>query len=194
MMTLTLLLRLNFHSDGNHHHKKGMKAPSTLWKEARLTPEKLDRLIPNSYLIGIPPTFAPYVGIKRTKDVNTLQKSIVSYGWRRLFCMARHTTSRRAVETSYLGSRVLLWRLFKIVQEKSSLDSQILMDEGTSCTWVSRKTSDRRSHLSDAMRARLGPQAPSMEGQSCIPKTLRACLGPPATAPMSKQPSHLPRQ
>ena len=31
IMTLTLLLRLDFRPNGNHHHKKGMNAQSELW-------------------------------------------------------------------------------------------------------------------------------------------------------------------
>lgn len=50
------------------------------------------------------------------------------------------------------------------------------------------------SHLLDAMRARLEPQAPSVERQSRMSETLRACLSPPVTAPMSKWLSQLPRQ
>ena len=53
-------------------------------EEARLTPEKLNGL----NLVGIAPTLASSVGSERTKDVNTLQKSIVNYGWGGLFCMA----------------------------------------------------------------------------------------------------------
>ena len=48
---------------------------------------------------------------------------------------------------------------------------------------------DRRSHLSDAMRARLGPQALGVEGQSQMAKTLMAHLGPPTATTMSERPS-----
>ncbi|KAL6313491.1 hypothetical protein AAG906_005438 [Vitis piasezkii] len=52
----------------------------------------------------------------------------------------------------------------------------------------------RRSHLSDTLRARLGPQAPSVEGQSHMLETLRAHLGSLTTTPMLEKPSQLPRQ
>ena len=52
-------------------------------EEARLTPEKLDGL----NLVGIAPTLASSVGNERTKDVNTLQKPIINYAWRRLLCL-----------------------------------------------------------------------------------------------------------
>ena len=53
---------------------------------------------------------------------------------------------------------------------------------------------DKRSHLSDAIQARLGPQVPSAEGQSRMLETLRARLGPLATTPMSEGPFQLLRQ
>ncbi|KAL6321071.1 hypothetical protein AAG906_012062 [Vitis piasezkii] len=89
MMVLTLLLRLDFLPGGNHHHKKGMNAPSALGEEACLTPEKLDGL----NLVGIAPTLASSVGSERTKDVNTLQKSIVNYGWEDYFIQPNEGTT-----------------------------------------------------------------------------------------------------
>ena len=51
-------------------------------------------------------------------------------------------------------------------------------DEGTGFIWVSRKRRcDKRSHLFNAMRARLGPPTPGVEGQSRMLETLRAYLG-----------------
>ena len=41
-----------------------------------------------------------------------------------------------------------------------------------------KRRRNRRLRLLDVLRARLGPQAPGMEGQSCILETLKACLGP----------------
>ncbi|KAL6321832.1 hypothetical protein AAG906_035530 [Vitis piasezkii] len=128
MMALTLLLRLDFLPGGNHHHKKGMNAPS-----------KLDGL----NLVGTTPTLASSVGNERTKDVNTLQKSIVNYGRGGLFCS----------------------------KEESSLDRQIQPNKGTTSTRVSKKMRrNKRSHLLDAfverqsrmleiLSARLGPAA-----------------------------------
>ena len=63
-------------------------------------------------------------------------------------------------------------------------------NEWTSSTRVSRKMRrGRRSNLLDAMQARLGPQVPSVEGQSSMSETLRARLGPLTVIPMSEGPS-----
>ncbi|KAL6321871.1 hypothetical protein AAG906_035575 [Vitis piasezkii] len=194
MMALTLLLRLDFRPGGNHHHKKGMNAPSALggecpdhlsghplcMEEARLTPEKLDGL----NLVGIAPTLASFVGSERTKDVNTLQKSIVNYGWEDYFANLRHfTLGIEFSSSSYLK-----------VKEESSSDRQMQPNEGTTSTRVSKKMRrNKRSHLLDALRAWMGPQAPSVERQSCMLEILSARLGPPATTPMLERPSQLSR-
>lgn len=68
-------------------------------------------------------------------------------------------------------------------------------DEGTTSTHVSRKIRhDRRLHLSDAMQAQLGPQAPSVEGQSHMLETLRVHLGPPVVASLQERSSQPLRQ
>ena len=61
------------------------------------------------------------------------------------------------------------------------------MDEGVDSTRISmKKRQGKISYLSDAMRARLGPQAPSVEKKPCISKTMKTCLGPPTVVVMSK--------
>ena len=67
-------------------------------------------------------------------------------------------------------------------------------DEGTSSTRALKKTRrNRRSHLSDVIRARLRPQVLGVEGQPCILKTLRARLGQPTAAITSEWLSQPPR-
>ena len=80
-------------------------------------------------------------------------------------------------------------------EEEFSLAHQTQLDEGFDFTQTSMKMrQDRRSHLSDALRARLGPQAPSVEEQPCILKTLKTRLGLPAAVVMSGWPSQPLRQ
>ena len=52
----------------------------------------------------------------------------------------------------------------------------------------------RRSRLSNVMQARLGPQAPSVEGQPCVLGTLKARLGPSTSISMPERPSQPLRQ
>ena len=52
----------------------------------------------------------------------------------------------------------------------------------------------RRPRLSDVMQARLGPQAPSVEGQPCLSGTLKARLGPSTAISMPERPSQPLRQ
>nr|CAN69938.1 hypothetical protein VITISV_038782 [Vitis vinifera] len=79
-------------------------------------------------------------------------------------------------------------------EEELSPTRQVQLDESSESTRVSTKRRrDRRSRLSDAMRAWLGPQTPGVEGKICIIETLEVCLGPSNTAIMSKWPSHRPK-
>ena len=62
---------------------------------------------------------------------------------------------------------------------------QVQQDESTDFTRVSTKRRrDRRSRLSDAMRAQLGPQTPGIKAKPCMVETLEARLGPSITAIM----------
>ena len=100
-------------------------------------------------------------------------------------------TLRRTVEAFYpwgieFSSSIYL----KQSKEESSSDHQIQPNEGTTSTRVSKKMRrNKRSHLLDALRAWMGPQAPSVERQSCMLEILSARLGPPATTPMLERPS-----
>lgn len=109
---------------------------------------------------------------------------------------SQHTTSRRTTEASYPGdTKFSSGSYSRQFREESSSDRQMQSDEGTTSTHVSRKIRhDRRSHLSDAMQAQLGPQAPSVEGQSHMLETLRVHLGPPVAAPLQEQSSQPLRQ
>ena len=69
------------------------------------------------------------------------------------------------------------------------------MDKSSDSTQVSTKRKhDRRSHLSDAMRAQLGPQTPGIGEKPCIEKTMETRLGPSVVEIISEWPSHSPRQ
>ncbi|RVW84893.1 hypothetical protein CK203_039518 [Vitis vinifera] len=71
-------------------------------------------------------------------------------------------------------------------EEELSLAHQTQLDEGIDFTQTSmKKRQDKRSNLSDTLRARLGSQAPSVEEQPCILKTLKTRLGLPAAVVMS---------
>ena len=75
-------------------------------------------------------------------------------------------------------------------EEEVSPTRQTQLNEGADSTRTSMKSRHgRRSHLSDAMWARLGPQAPGMEKQPCISETPKARLGPPSAVVMSEWPS-----
>ncbi|RVW31668.1 hypothetical protein CK203_092741 [Vitis vinifera] len=64
-------------------------------------------------------------------------------------------------------------------EEELSLASQMQVDEGTDSTQaLMKRRCDRRSRLSNALRARLGPQAPGVEGQPCPPRKQQ--VGAPA--------------
>ncbi|KAL6313391.1 hypothetical protein AAG906_001103 [Vitis piasezkii] len=172
MMMLTLLLRLDFHPDGNHHHKKGMNAPSTLWEETHLTLEKLDGLS----LVGNAPTLASFVGNKRTKDVDTFLKSIVSHKWRRLFrhAQSRPTTLRQTIEASYPeGINFSFGSYSRQSKEESSPDRQIR----------------REGRIFRCNVSSIGTLNAKLGGQSHLLETLRAHLGPLAAAPMPERPS-----
>ena len=80
-------------------------------------------------------------------------------------------------------------------EEELSLASQMQVDEGTDSTQaLMKRRCDRRSRLSNALRARLGPQAPGVEGQPCVSKTLKAHLGPSSTIVMLEWPFQPPRK
>ena len=65
------------------------------------------------------------------------------------------------------------------------------LDESSDFTRVSTKgRHDQRSHLSNAMRARLGPQSPSIGGKPYVAETLEARLGPSAATIISELPYH----
>ena len=69
------------------------------------------------------------------------------------------------------------------------------LDKSSDSTRVSTKRKcDRRSHLSDAMRAQLGPQTPGIGEKPCIEKTMETRLGPSIAEIISEWPSHSPRQ
>ena len=76
-------------------------------------------------------------------------------------------------------------------EEELSPASQMKVDEGTDSTQaLMKRRCDRRSCLSNALRARLGPQAPGVEGhpgvegQPCVSETLKAHLGRSSTVVM----------
>lgn len=75
-------------------------------------------------------------------------------------------TLRRTFEASYLGGTELSSGSYSRQSRKESLlDHHMQLDEGTTFTRVSRKMRhEKRSHLSHAMRARLGLQV-SREGE-----------------------------
>ena len=74
-------------------------------------------------------------------------------------------------------------------EEELSPASQMKVDEGTDSTQaLMKRRCDRRSCLSNALRARLGPQAPGVEGQPCVSETLKAHLGPSSTVVMLEWP------
>ena len=99
------------------------------------------------------------------------------------------------VSTLKKGTKFSYGSYLRQSREESSPNRQVQSNEGTISTQVSRNMRrDKRSHLSDTIRARLGPQVPSAEGQSRMSETLRARLGPLATTPMSEGPFQLLRQ
>ena len=120
---------------------------------------------------------------------NDSKKKIRSY---RLKCRQRDPLK---VSTLKEGTKFSYGSYLRQSREESSSNHQVQPDEETISTQVSRNMRhDKRSHLSDAIQARLGPQVPSAEGQSCMSETLRARLGPLAVTPMSEGPSQLLRQ
>ena len=80
-------------------------------------------------------------------------------------------------------------------EEEFSPTRQVQLDESFDSTRVSTKMRhDKRSGLSNTMRAWLGSQTPSVGGKPCIEITLEARLGPSNATIMSEWPSHPPKQ
>ena len=100
-------------------------------------------------------------------------------------------TLRRTAEAFYpWGIEFSSSSYLKQSKEESSSDRQIQPNEETTFYRVSKKMRrNKRLHLLDALRAQMGPQAPSVERQSCMLEILSARLGPPATTPMLERPS-----
>ncbi|RVW63390.1 hypothetical protein CK203_055919 [Vitis vinifera] len=77
--------------------------------------------------------------------------------------------------------------------EKFSPSCQALLDEISYSTHMSTKRRhDRKSQLSDAIRARLGPQAPCMERIPHVAVAQELYPGPSTTTVMPEWPSHPP--
>ncbi|RVW70513.1 hypothetical protein CK203_056134 [Vitis vinifera] len=77
--------------------------------------------------------------------------------------------------------------------EKFSPSCQALLDEISYSTHMSTKRRhDRKSQLSDAIRARLGPQAPCMERIPHVAVAQELYPGPSTTMVMPEWPSHPP--
>ena len=74
--------------------------------------------------------------------------------------------------------------------EEFSPTRQVQLDESIDSTRVSTKRRrNKRSRLSNSMRAWLGPQRPYIEGKASMVKTLEARLGPSTAAIVSEWPS-----
>ena len=80
-------------------------------------------------------------------------------------------------------------------EEKSTPTYQAPLDESSDSTRISTKRRrDRRSQLSDAMRARLRPQTPGMEGKPRIVIAQEVYPGSSAVAVMPDWLPHPPTQ
>ena len=104
---------------------------------------------------------------------------------------SQRTASRRTDEASFPGNAEFPSSSHTTqYEEEFLLARQVQLDEGTDSTRVSTKMRhDRKSRLSDAMRARLEPQVLDIEGKPNMTKTLEARLSSSATTIMSKWPS-----
>ena len=112
------------------------------------------------------------------------------------YTQSRQTTSRRTVEASFLGSTKFSSDSYsRRSKEEPALAHQTQSDEGTNSTQTSRKRRcNRGSHLFEAIRAQLRPQALGVEAQPRMSKTLRARLDQSTPITTSEWPSQPPRQ
>ena len=104
--------------------------------------------------------------------------------------------SRRTDKTSFPGNVEFYSSSHTArYEEEFSPAFQVQLDKGIDSTLLSmKKRCDKRSWLSDAMRARLGPQTLGVEGKSSMVETLEARLDLSATIITSEWPSHPLRQ
>lgn len=104
--------------------------------------------------------------------------------------------SRRTDKTSFLGNAEFYSSNHTTrSEEEFSPAFQVQLDKGIDSTILSmKKRRDKRSWLSDAMRARLEPQTLGVEGKSSMVETLEARLDLSATTITSEWPSHPLRQ
>nr|CAN83850.1 hypothetical protein VITISV_008562 [Vitis vinifera] len=83
--------------------------------------------------------------------------------------------ARRIDEASFPENTEFSSGYMRRYEEEVSLAHQTQLNEGIDSTQTSmNRRWGKRSHLSNAMLARLGPQALSVEGQPCISETLKA--------------------
>ena len=99
---------------------------------------------------------------------------------------SQQTTWRRIDEASFPENTEFSSGYMRRYEEEVSLAHQTQLNEGIDSTQTSmNRRWGKRSHLSNAMLARLGPQALSVEGQPCISETLKARIGPSSVIIMS---------
>ncbi|KAL6322071.1 hypothetical protein AAG906_003475 [Vitis piasezkii] len=100
---------------------------------------------------------------------------------------SQRTNSKQNEDVSFPNSQEAL------PKEKLPPTVPMPLDESFDSTRISTKRRrDRRSQLSDTMRAQLGPQIPCMKGRQCVATTHEVYPGPSATAVVPDWPPHPP--